>query len=334
MKNNYEFTRKTAEERKKEIDELAKKIDDGVKQYLNSDKYKELLNNISNFHNYSFNNCVLISMQKPEATRVASYSVWDAKFHRNVEAGEKGIKVLCPVDRKVEVQQDKRDPITNEPILDSNGNRVQENVTKNFKTFKVGYVFDVSQTKQDPNKSVVEIEMAKELKGDVQGYDDLVTAIKNISKSDIEFAQITGGAKGYFAPLENEIKVKEGMDQAQTFKTLVHETVHSRLHNLESDLHNEQQNIKEIQAESCAYIVCNHFGVDTSDYSFPYVSSWASMKVEDVKDNMELIKKTSDSLINSIEGELKSMKMSMGEKIENEIIRKNDEHIRRVRSGL
>lgn len=389
---------KTSEERKKEVDEFGKMLQSGIKDYIESERYKELLDNMAKFHEYSVNNSIGIMIQKQDATLVAPYTKWQ-RLNRQVKKGEKGIVILCPVKYKKMVEQTKSDEQGN-PILDKDGYEIKNKTYQDCIAFKIGFVFDKSQTVQMEGKKEFVLEPVNELKESVgQSYDELRHAIQDISPVPVSFEKIQSGAKGYYDDKNVKIVVNEGMSELQTLKTLIHEEAHARIHgsHWESDfkkisfdvrecvefpnlgevyedvsldeaiqklgnfphssmlpgivfrLHdgsdyaemdyplvigNELQtdslnliehfresfevqkavtqltpkfgnveylrSTKEIQAESIAYMVSKHFGLDTSDYSFGYVGTWLKDNKQ-LMDNLDVIKTTSTQMINDIE---------------------------------
>lgn len=390
--------RKTNEERKKEVDEFGKMLQSGIKDYIESERYKEILDNMAKFHEYSVNNSIGIMIQKPGATLVAPYTKWQ-RLNRQVKKGEKGIVILCPVKYKKMVEQTKSDEEGN-PILDKDGYEIKNKTYQDCIAFKIGFVFDKSQTVQMEGKKEFVLEPVNELKESVgQSYDELRHAIQDISPVPVSFENIQSGAKGYYDDKHVKIVVNEGMSELQTLKTLMHETAHARIHGThwESDykkisfdvrecvefpnLGNVYENVsleeavdklgkfshstmipgivfrlhdgsdyaemdyplvignelqtdslnliehfresfevqkavtqltpkfgnveylrstKEIQAESIAYMVSKHFGLDTSDYSFGYVGTWLKDNKQ-LMDNLDVIKTTSTQMINDIE---------------------------------
>ena len=248
---------------KQKVQEITQKLEEGIKDVFESEKYKEYLTTMSKFHHYSFNNTMLIAMQKPDATLVASYQAWQKNFDRHVKRGEKGIRILAPAPYKVKEEQEKTDPVTGELVLDKNGMPVIEEVEIKIPAFRVVPVFDVSQTE---GKELPDIGVS-ELSGSVEDYEDFMQALTEISPVSIGYEQIDGDAKGYFDTEEHRIVLQEGMSQSQTVKTAVHEVAHAKLHDreLNSDLEEsipKDRNTKEVEAESIAYTVCQHFGIE------------------------------------------------------------------------
>lgn len=390
--------KKTSEERKKEVDEFGKMLQSGIKEYIESDRYKELLDNMSKFHDYSVNNSIGIILQKPDATLVAPYTKWQ-RLNRQVKKGEKGIVILCPIKYKKVIEQIELDE-KGKPILDKNGFEIKNKTYQDCIAFKIGFVFDKSQTVQIEGKKELVLKPVNELKESVgQSFSELMHTIQDISPVPVSFEKIQSGAKGYYDDKHVKIVVNQGMSELQTLKTLIHETAHARIHgsHWESDfkkisfdvrecvefpnlgevyedvsldeaiqklenfphssmlpgivfrLHDGSdyaemdyplvigdelkidslnliehfresfevqkavvqltpkygnveylRSTKEIQAESIAYMVSKHFGLDTSDYSFGYVGTWLKDNKQ-LMDNLDVIKATSNQMINDIE---------------------------------
>ena len=298
---------------KQKVQEITDKLEEGLKELFESEKYKTYLSTMSKFHNYSFNNTLLIAMQKPEATLVAGYKAWQKNFERHVNKGEKAIRILAPAPYKIKEERDKLDPVTGEMMFDENGMPQKEQVEVTIPAFRAVSVFDVSQT---DGKPIPEME-AQELLSTVEGYEDFVQALMNVAPVPIGFEDIPGDSKGYFHTEEKRIAVQENMSESQTLKTMVHEVAHSMLHNKEinrDDLMEapaKDRNTKEVEAESVAYTVCQHFGIDTSDYSFGYIAGWSSGKdMKELKSSLDIIRKTSSELITGIEGVLRELQLN------------------------
>ena len=277
-----------------------------MKELFEGEKYKSYLNTMSKFHNYSANNIQLIEMQCPDATYVAGYKTWQRNFERHVNKGERGIRILAPAPYKIKEEQEKVDPVTNEPVLDRDGMPVMEEVEIKIPAFRVVTVFDYSQTdgKELPGLGV------NELHGNVERYQDFMEALERASPVPIRYEEMEGDRKGYFIDLSHPIAIKEGMSEAQTAKTGVHEVAHAKLHAREAEQDTEKavykdRETKEVEAESIAYTVCQHFGIDTSDYSFGYIAGWSSGKeMPELKSSLDTIRRTSSELIKGIEAQL------------------------------
>ena len=293
----------------KQLKEISERLEQGVKEIFTSERYTEYLNTMSKFHNYSFNNTLLITMQKPEATLVAGYQAWQKKFNRHVKRGEKGIQIIAPTPVREKQEIEKIDPDTQEPIIGEDGQPETEIVEMIIPRFRVATVFDVSQTEGEP---IAELEVP-ELTGSVQFYDTFMQALQNISPVSIRMMNVEGEAKGYYHQTEKYIAIKEDMSNVQTMKTGVHEVSHALLHDrevMDAEGVLKDQTTKEVEAESIAYIVCNHFGLDTSEYSFTYIASWCeSRDMKALKASMDTIRKTSAEVIENIEAQMHELEM-------------------------
>ena len=290
-----------------QVREITDKLEQGIKELFESEKFKEYLTTMSKFYNYSFNNTLLIAMQKPDATLIAGYTSWQRNFDRHVMKGEKGIKILAPAPYKAQEEREKIDPATQKPVLDADGKPVTETVEVIRPAFKVVSVFDVSQTdgKELPDIAV------DELTGSVENYAAFFEALKQESPVPISFEDIPGGAKGYFSHVENRIAIQEGMSEIQTVKTAIHEIAHAKLHAINPDEkvapeERKDRHTKEVEAESVAYTVCQRYGIETSDYSFGYIAGWSSDKdTKELKGSLETIRSTAAEMIESIDAKLK-----------------------------
>lgn len=296
---------------KQKVKEITDKLEAGLKELFESEKYKSYLSTMSKFHNYSFNNTLLIAMQKPEATLVAGYQAWQKNFERHVNKGEKAIRILAPAPYKIKEERDKLDPVTGELMFDENGIPQKEEVEITIPAFRAVSVFDVSQT---DGKPIPELEV-NELLSTVEGYEDFVQALMNISSVPIAFENIPGDSKGYFNTAEKRIAVQENMSESQTLKTMVHEVAHSMLHDKEvnqsMEIPEKDRNTKEVEAESVAFTVCQHFGIDTSDYSFGYIAGWSSGRnMKELKSSLDTIRKTASELITGIERALQELQIN------------------------
>lgn len=267
-------------------EEITKELERGVKELLASDKYKEYLNFMGKFHDYSVNNSILIFLQMPQATMVAGYQAWQNKFKRQVRKGEKAIRILAPCPHKYTKQ-----------IEDENGNKEEHEF--NWTTFRPVSVFDISQTDGDEIP-----EICNDLTGNVEGYKELIEKLIAVSPVRVSFEPINSAAKGYFNDAENKIVVKDGMSEEQTVKTLVHEIAHSLLHGKEGEETEANRNTKEVQAESVAYTVCRMLGLNTDEYSFGYIAGWSAGKeLKELNQSMEAIRKTANKIMEGIKNE-------------------------------
>ena len=249
---------------------------------------------------------MLIAMQKPDATLVAGFKAWQKDFDRHVKKGEKGIRILAPAPYKIKEEQEKLDPVTGEMMLDKNGMPITEEVEIKIPAFRVVPVFDVSQTdgKELPDIGV------NELSESVEDYEEFMQVLTEVSPVPITYEDIEGEAKGYFHITDHRIAIQEGMSQSQTVKTAIHEVAHAKLHDRERNqdidaVLDKDRNTKEVEAESVAYTVCQHFGIDTSDYSFGYIAGWSSDRdMKELKSSLDTIRKTASELITGIEDRL------------------------------
>lgn len=291
------------------VKEITDQLEAGIENLFNSDQYKQWLTTMSRFHDYSLNNTLLIAMQKPDATLVAGYTTWKNQFGRQVNKGEKGIRILAPTPYKKKVEVDKTDPNTGEILKNPDGSNQKEIQEVLCPAFKVVSVFDVSQTdgRELPSPGV------NELTGDVEQYKMFFEALKCTCPVPMEFEQISSGAKGYYHQIEQRIAIQEGMSQIQTVKTAIHEMAHQKLHAIDPNLKKSEQNLenisrggKEVEAESVAYTVCQHYGIDTSDYSFAYIAGWSKGKeTPELKASLDTIRKVASEMINDIDGHMK-----------------------------
>ena len=292
---------------KQRVQELTNKLEQGLQDLFNSDSYRNYLSTMSKFHNYSFNNTLLIAMQKPDATLVTGYKAWQKNFERHVNKGEKAIRILAPAPYKIKEERDKIDPVTQELLLDKDGNPQKEEVEITIPAFRAVSVFDLSQTDGKPIPELT----AKELLSDVEGYQDMIRAVEAISPEPIELEEIAGDSKGYYDREAKRIAVQENMSEGQTLKTMIHEVAHSKLHSKEVEQDEQMKkdrNTKEVEAESIAYTVCQHFGVDTSDYSFGYIAGWSSGRdTKELRASMDTIRRTASELITGIEEQLQEL---------------------------
>lgn len=398
-----DFRRKTYEEKKEELDALTRQLHDGIHDYIGSQRYTAVLDSISRFHHYSMNNSIIIGLQMPEASRVASFTTWKS-MNRKINKGEHGIAIFCPVRYKAEKEFEKLDA-NGTPILGDDGNPITEKRIVDQTTYKIGYVFDVSQTSQMEGKKEYPLSFAEDLTFDIEDFDCFMKSIRDVSAVPIEIKPFRSAAKGYFSDSEKKIVIQSGMSESQTLKTAIHELAHSYFHgkdnindkkisfcvaecmefpnlgeyhdnlNLEDavkvyqnipaerlnagkgigfELHDESiysdmmfplvqnekiqidsintvkhyresfdvqkaimdmrsyfpddgyslQSTRELQAESVAYIVCQHYGIDTSDYSFGYLTSWLEDE-DQLMEDLDSIKACSSEIIDKMDISLK-----------------------------
>ena len=297
----------TSEKPAEKLKEITDRLEQGIAELFDSERYKEYLKVMSKFHNYSFRNTVLIAMQKPDASLVAGFSAWKNNFERNVMKGQKGIKIIAPSPYKIKQEMQKIDPHTQKPIIGKDGKPVTEEKEITIPAYKVVSVFDVSQTE---GKELPDIAV-DELTGDVDRYKDFFAALEKTSPVPIAFENIEGGSHGYYHLEDKRIAINEGMSELQTLKTAIHEIAHAKLHDIDLNAPKDEQQphvdrrTREVEAESVAYTVCQHYGLDTSDYSFGYVAGWSSgRELSELKSSLETIRSAAAEIINSIDENL------------------------------
>ena len=297
----------TSEKPAEKLKEITDRLEQGIAELFDSERYREYLKVMSKFHNYSFRNTVLIAMQKPDASLVAGFSAWKNNFERNVMKGQKGIKIIAPSPYKIKQEMQKIDPHTQKPIIGKDGKPVTEEKEITIPAYKVVSVFDVSQTE---GKELPDIAV-DELTGDVDRYKDFFAALEKTSPVPIAFENIEGGSHGYYHLEDKRIAINEGMSELQTLKTAIHEIAHAKLHDIDLNAPKDEQQphidrrTREVEAESVAYTVCQHYGLDTSDYSFGYVAGWSSgRELSELKSSLETIRSAAAEIINSIDENL------------------------------
>ena len=297
----------TAEKPAEKLKEITDRLEQGITELFDSERYKEYLRVMSKFHNYSFNNTLLIAMQKPDASLIAGFTAWKNQFQRNVKKGEKGIKIIAPSPFKIKQETEKIDPQTQKPVIGRDGKPVTEEKEITIPAYKVVSVFDVSQTE---GKELPDIAVDA-LTGDVEQYSDFFAALEKASPVPIGFEKIEGGAHGYYHLEDKRIALDEGMSELQTLKTAIHEIAHAKLHDIDLNAPKDEQQprvdrrTREVEAESVAYTVCQHYGLDTSDYSFGYVAGWSSgRELAELKSSLETIRSAAADIINSIDGHI------------------------------
>jgi len=289
--NNFERTK-----------ELTDRLEAGIKDLFQSDKYKDYLKTMSHFHHYSTRNIMLIKMQYPGATRVASYNLWKDKFNRQVKKGESGIRIFAPIKEKEPEKKlmEKLDPETGAPLFDKDGKVIMEEMTALASgiKFKLVPVFDLSQTWGDPLP-----QLAENLTGNVEHYTAFMDALKKVSPLPVEFEPLRDGHDGY-CRFGEKIGIRDSMSEAQTVSAVIHEIVHARLHDREKATENaapKSKNIKEVEAESVSFVTAAHFGIETSPNSFGYLAEYGSRDMSELKASLDTIRKEANSLINDIE---------------------------------
>ena len=300
----FELTGATPDERLKELTE---KLEQGVSEIFTSGRYAEYLSAMSKFHTYSFGNVMLILMQNPAASHVAGFHTWKKEFGRNVKAHESGLKILAPCPYRRFIEQDKLDK-DGKPVLDAAGKPLRERTLVQLMRFRIVTVFDISQTegKELPSIGV------SELNGDIAHFEELANAITSVSPVPILYEAPHGAAKGCFNHVTEEILVRPGMSQKQMVKTMLHEISHATLHRRKkNEPPSKDQHTREVEAESVAYVVCQHFGIDTAEYSFGYVAGWSKGKeLDELKASLDTIRSCAAGLIDAIEKQCPSLAVS------------------------
>lgn len=278
---------RTREQRRAELDEAMERLDRGVREVFESGRWERYLEVMSRFHQYSANNSLLIAMQMPNATAVASYTDWKRKFGRQVRKGERGIRILAPVRYRRKVEDEDGD----------------EAVVERLAGFRLASTFDVSQTDGEPLPQIAEL-----LDGSVERYEQVMGAIEKAAPVPVGFEEMPTSVNGFFSRAERRIAIRPGMSQAQTVKTAIHELAHSRMHDFDGATPLEDlpdRGTREVQAESVAFVVASHYGLDTGDYSFGYVAVWASgRELDELKASMGAIREAAHGIIEDIDAAL------------------------------
>lgn len=280
-----------------QIKEITDKLEQGIKELFESENYINYLKCMSRFTDYSLNNTLLITMQRPDSSLVAGFRKWN-EFNRYVRKGEKGIKILAPCIYKAEKEDG------DNGTEKSNKDDAEERVLKGF---RVVHVFDISQTEGEELPTIAHV-----LDESVEGYSDFMTALKQISPSPIEFKKVEGSANGYYHLVDKNIVIDTGMSEMMNCKTTIHEIAHAILHNQDDGAEKDiDRHTKEVQAESTAFVVCQYYGLDTSDYSFGYIAGWSSGRdLKELKASLDTIRQTADKIIKGIDQQLDSIKQS------------------------
>ena len=304
-----EKTEKT--DRKEQVQELTKKLEDGITALFESDRYLEYLTIMARFHHYSYRNTLLILLQCPDATLVAGFHAWKQKFHRHVKKGETGICILAPMAYKYKKESKKQDQevVILEPESEDTkhtkkaeqSEELEEKSGQRIVGFRVVRVFDVTQTegKELPQLGV------DELTGAVTDYEVLIQALLMVSPMPVSFIEIESGAKGYCNVTKRVIAIQKDMSQLQTVKTMIHEIAHAMLHADNDKVERKDAGTREVEAESIAYVVCQYLGLDTSDYSFAYLIGWSSgRQMPELRASLHTIQTTAADLIDRIEEQI------------------------------
>ncbi|MCH3960977.1 MAG: ImmA/IrrE family metallo-endopeptidase [Solobacterium sp.] len=272
-------------DRQIQIEQITQQLEKGVHDVFASDSYQNYLSSMARFHTYSVNNSLLIWMQRPDATLVAGYQAWKSQFNRSVRKGEKAIKIIAPIRRKKMY-----DIVIDNELVEDEGPKIIG--------WRTVSVFDIRQTFGDE----LPFYMHDLLPGMVNDYDRFAQAIALACPVPITYECISSGAHGFYRPLDNDIVISNSLSQVQTIKTMLHETAHALLHHQDADDSSDSRYQREVQAESVAYAVCSYYGIDTHEYSFPYIAGWSSSKeMEELKASLQIIQETVDHLITAID---------------------------------
>lgn len=291
---------KSSAQNKERVEKLFSRIEVGIKAVFEGDNYRNYLSTMAKFHRYSYRNSLLIQAQSPNATKVAGYKAWQTNFNRQVRKGEQGIQILGYTPRTVYTLEQKLGP-NGAPILDKDGNPVMENVPHKIPAYIPVYVYDISQTVGDPLPEIV-----YNLEGDTAIYQDLMSACSRVSPYPIEFEDIPGAVRGYCDDEDKRIAIRNGLSQVHTIKTAIHELTHATLHSTAPV--SLDRGTEEVQAESVAFIVCDHYGIDTSDYSFPYLATWSrNHELKTLHNSLDTIQRHSAFLIDQLDTQLKEL---------------------------
>ena len=284
----------------KDMAGLSRHLKEGIKEFLDSDKYKDYLTKMSQLNNYSNRNLRLILAQNPEARQVASFKQWKENFGRYVKKGEKALRIFKPMTK---IKKDEN----NQPILDKNGN--PETVT----FFGLVPVFDVSQTEGKEMPKAAEV---KEQLTDLD-YANLYRALMAIAKENdvsVRFEEMENTKHGYYSVPENQIVLRSNeMNKAQIIKTFLHEMAHAELHHADNpQKENLTRSTAELQAESVAYVVASYYGIDTSEYSFNYLAGWSNDKetLADLEAQLDIVQQEAKSLMVRMDQALEQLRLS------------------------
>lgn len=305
---------------KNRLKEITDSIERGIQELFDSDRYKQYLQTMSHFHNYSLNNVMLISMQRPDATHVAGYGKWQTAFSRHVKKGEKGIKIIAPTPYKKKVEELLMNPDTQQPMRGPNGEPLKQEIEVVIPRFRTVTVFDVSQTDGKPLPT-----LAQNLTASVQNYEVMMEALRRTSPVPISIEPILDGSDGFYSHASRSITVKAGMSESQTISTTIHEIAHAKLHsrpNVQPDHETAEQEepstakdqrTREVEAESIAYAVCQYYGIETADNSFGYIAAWSKgRELAELRSSLETINKTSAALIDTIDLHLAAISAERG----------------------
>lgn len=318
-RNNTQY--KTKEDRQKEaLDDVSKQIEEGIRKAFSNDHYLDYLKVVSRFHTYSFNNTVLIAAQKPDATMCAGFNAWKFKYGRHVKKGEKGIRIITPVKVKETIQEEKTDPNTGQPVFGEDGQLAISPKVVWRQRFRASTVFDLGQTEGDPLPEKLQTGF-RQLISTQEGFDAFMAGLEDISHLPVRFAEMPEGRDGYYDAAGREIVLNESMDQGDTLKAAVREVSQRFLHDRDqagNKSADKTQETRDLEAASAAYIICDHFGLDTSDFSFPSLDSWSSEQdLKALRDSGNTIRGTASQVIRSVEYQLQDLQKELTETREN-----------------
>ena len=309
-------------DRKNQIKELTDRLEEGVREVFESGRYEEYLRVMSKFHHYSYQNILLIQMQKPDAIRVAGYEAWKKKFGRQVNKGEKAIKILAPAPYKTKKEMEVIDQITHKPMKRPDGSTVTEEVEVTIPAFRVANVFDVAQTSGRPLPNLFD-----NIEGDVKGFERFFQAVRDISPVPVGFEHLTD-SDGYYHQTEKRIALREGMSERQTAAAVIHEVSHATLHAL--DMEHLQESLKElgkdqrtmeVEAESIAYVVCQHYGIETGENSFGYIAMWSKDRtLPELQASLKVIRDTASDIIGKIDERIRELELAEEMEKENTLL--------------
>lgn len=327
MENTTDNQMSKQEDVKERVKALLNQLEDGIKNLFESEKYKEYLDVMSRFHNYSCNNLMLIYMQYPQATNIAGYESWKRSFNRHVKKGEKAIKIIAPEFVKKEIETVRRDS-AGDIVYDSNGNPVKDKKIQEYINYHITSVFDVSQTEGEELPSITH-----KLNSDVADFDTLVKAIEDVSPVPVHIKSYEGKSNGYYDLKKREIYIQQDMSETQIIKTMLHEVAHSILHDKETGRYSmADAQTKEVQAESVAYCVSNYLGIDSGSYSFGYIAGWSRNKeLAELKNSLNIINKTASKLINDLDYRLTGKQTYDIEKVKDAAYKKDNKQKRSMK---
>lgn len=288
------MAKKSYPSREERMKDLNQRLEQGIREVFESERFRNYLTVMSRFHTYSARNVMLIHMQRPNAARVASAKRWREQFERFINKGEKAIYIMAPIPIVKTVERQKLDPDTRAPVLDEDGQVITEKREVQVPRFRPVPVFDVSQTNGKPLP-----QLAQDLTGDVEQYEAFMEALRRTAPVPMEIKPMAENLDGYFSLEEQSISIRAGMSEVQTVYAAVHEITHSILHGQEDE---KSRSTEELEAESVSYVVCQYCGVETGANSFGYLASWSKDKeLSELRACLATINKTANQLIGEID---------------------------------